>query len=71
MGIEHDSASIAELAATLDNARIMALRLRYEAHPTPGDEMLNPKRHFAMIHSDIEAAIIRLHYVGEIILCNE
>jgi hypothetical protein len=63
--------SIVNLSRALDDARISAFELQHTIMKRPGDPMLNPPRHMAIIHSDIEAAIIRLHYVGEILLCND
>lgn len=70
MGTEPVNETIAKLAETLDDARILTMRLRRELTQRLGDEMLNPPRHLSIVHSDIEAAIIRLHYVGQLIELN-
>lgn len=64
------SASIEELARMLDDVRVATLRLKHGLRQRPGDEMLNPPRQLALIHADIEAAIIRLHYAGQLVELN-
>lgn len=60
--------AVAKLSQLLDEARVEALHLRNEFPQLEREhQMLDCKRHMSLFLTDIENALIRLWYVGDVV----